>query len=118
MKKLVLSLLIVFASFNVFAGGGTVGSDRLEIQNVMTEDQAKSVALIQARALYVQDDILAVVRTELEPVYSIANISHLSGLDVYQIDIRRMQPGLTCQQNIVINNRTGELVAKQVAKCE
>ncbi len=118
MRKLGIVLLLVFTSFNVFAGGGTVGSDRLQNQSVLTEEQAKSIAVIHVRALNMSADVRAVIRTELEPVYSVASVTHLSGMDVYQIDVRRMQLGISCQQNIVINNITGELVATQMAKCE
>jgi hypothetical protein len=85
---------------------------------LLSEDQAKAIAVIQVRALNAKDDVLSVVRNGFEPEYVIASVEHLVGYDVYQISVRRMQPGQTCQQSIVINNASGELDAKQVPTCE
>ena len=85
---------------------------------VLTKKQAKSIAIIQVRALNVKDDVLTVVRHGLEPVYQVSSIQHIVGYDVYQIDVRSMRPGQTCQQNIVIDDASGSIDAKQPAKCE
>lgn len=84
---------------------------------VLTEDQAQTIAVMHVRALNVKDDVLSVVHDGIEPVYSIASILHL-GYDVYQISVRSMRPGQTCQQSIVIDDASGALDAKQVAECE
>lgn len=85
---------------------------------VLTEEQAKSIAIIQVRALNVKDDVLTVVREGLEPVYSVSSIQHTVGLNVYQIDVRSMRPGQTCQQSIVIDDSSGSIAEEQSATCE
>ncbi len=109
MKMIITTILGALAiSFTVNAGPRVV----------LTEEQAKSIAILQVRALNVKDDVLTIVHQGLEPVYHVSSIQHIVGYDVYKIDVRSMRPGQTCQQTIVIDDAAGSIDAKQPATCE
>jgi hypothetical protein len=107
MKKMITVLALL----------ATISVAHAEPRVVLTENQAKSIALIQVRILNVNDDILSIIQNDIEPVYQIASIIHL-GYDVYKVEVRRVQPGQTCQQSLIINDSTGSLDDKSNAKCE
>lgn len=110
-KKMKVSALLLMGilstSVSAIAAGNTI----------LTEDQGKAIALVHAPSLYVSDDVLSIVHNGFGPGYSVSNVQHLA-TGIYRIDVRRMQPGQSCQQTLDIDDRSGALVDRQKLFCE
>ncbi|WP_413288821.1 hypothetical protein [Bdellovibrio sp. HCB337] len=110
--------LLSMISLNSFAGGFL---EQIENSKRISRDQARSIALIHARAMNASEDVNIAVRLNAEPKYDVSYTSHFkydedpSG--TYRVIVDRSVSYQTCKMTLTINDRTGQLVEKSVS-CE
>lgn len=85
-------------------------------RQVLSDAQAKKIALIHARAFFAGDDVSAIVHGADEAKYEIISFQH-RGDDIFQVDIKRSGQGGACTQSLILNDSTGDLDFKSDVKC-
>lgn len=111
MKQIMFVLLNVIA-LNVFAEPIPVVA--------FDVDRAKTIAVMHAKKLNLNEDILAVVREGMAPSYLVMKADHVSGAGYYQIWIRRTSIMEECPQtqSIVVEDTEGGLMGHSPIECE
>lgn len=105
------ALLVTMVAFNTFAASLSSGTNIAAI----SKDQAKNVALVHARVMGANADINASVRLNSMPKYFVSAMVHRpydSEAGAYQVVVNRKESWQNCKMNLLINDRTGELLKK------